>query len=319
MKYWNPVLCIIACGLSQTALMHADELPEFSYDSSSCYTPCPTSECCAECCDQLTYSPIRLSAAGVVGQGIGGDNQNAILEFFYAPETCHDEWQAFIDIKGHHLGSSNSWAANGGVGVRVLSSCDRTLGANIFYDYRRYRGVNFNQVGVGLESLGNTFDFRINGYFPFKKRISYGVVFDDYIGDYIVEALQYWNPMTGVDGEVGVTMLNNGCFGLYGAIGPYYYWNTATNNYFSKRNAFGGMARLAFQWTDYVDLEVRVTYDNIFKTKVQGLLQLTLPFEACFDFCNWTKNVCSNIFLKPVSRREVIVLHHSGFLWLGNY
>ncbi|MEI8365290.1 MAG: inverse autotransporter beta domain-containing protein [Parachlamydiaceae bacterium] len=322
MKYWHYVLCTAVCGLSQPAISHAESPAGQEYSSQN-YECCPQScyvePCCAPESGELAYSPLRLNVEGLVGTGIGGNNENAAVELFWAPSLVSESWLPFIDLKWHHLGTSSCWAANAGVGLRGLDPWDRTMGINIFYDHRYNRGTEFNQVGIGLESLGELIDVRVNGYFPFKKTGTSTVLFDDYVGDYFVEAEQFWLPMSGVDAEVGVTMYNACDFRIYGAIGPYYYWNTDNQTSFEKKNAFGGMARFSVQWTDYVTLEVKATYDNLFKTKVQGLLEITLPFEKCFDACRWTSNACANIFLKPVERREVIVLHHSDILWLGNY
>lgn len=309
MKVWKYILCIVGCGLSRAVTAYADSPQEYGCELQACGE--------AACCDQLTYSPLRINVAGVAGKGMGDDNQNAAASIFYAPAVCVD-WQPFIDLRGHNL-KSGGWVANGGLGVRWLSSCDRTFGANIFYDYRNYRSTGFGQVGVGLESLGETVDFRINGYLPFNKRISDVTVFDDYIGDFIVEASQFWSPMRGIDAEVGVTLLNNGTIGLYAACGPYYYRTVNNPGHVEAKDTFGGMARFSIQWTEYVQLEVKATYDHLFNTKVQGLLQLTLPFDACFNVCGWAKKVDQNIFLKPVERRDVMVLYNSGVLWEGNY
>ena len=308
MKYWHCVISAALCCLSGTAIVHADES---GYTSQDCCEP----QYCESECRKLTYSPFRINV-----DQIGGDNENGAVELFSAlPSLINECWLPFVDLKWHHLGSSNSWAANAGVGLRCLDPWDRTIGINVFYDHRYSRETEFNQIGFGLESLGEIIDVRINGYFPFKKTTETAVLFNDYIGDYFVEASQEWLSMTGFDLELGCTVFNNGLFGIYAAAGPYYYYNTQDELYFPRKNFWGGMARIAVQCTDYLSLEVKASYDTMFKTKVQGELQLTLPFEKCFELCKWTSDACANIFLKPVERREVIVLHHSDILWLGNY
>lgn len=314
MKYWHSVLGFAACCLSQAAAAYAGYLSIFNYDGNTS---------CNSDCDRLAYSPLRINAEGIVGRGLGRNNEDCALELFFAPALlCRSDWQPFIDIKGHHLGSSNSWAANAGIGIRQQVSCDRTLGLNVFYDYRKHRKADFNQVGVGLESLGECVDLRINGYFPFKNRVWQSTLFDDYYGGYRVRASRFWVPMAGVDGEVGFTFLKNSCSRLYGAIGPYYYQNVECHGHgglSSRKSTTGGMARLSYQWTQYLGLEVKATYDKLFKTKVQGILQLTLPFDECLAIFKQKRNASTDIFLKPVERREVIVLHKSGIHWTGNY
>ena len=216
MRNWYYLLCAAVWSLSQTAIAHTNTMPEFGCCPQPLYEPvyqqtyCEPAAC-NPCCNTLTSHHLLISAEGLLGKGIGHNDENCALELFYSPESG-DTWQPFIDIKGHHLPSGN-WAANAGIGIRCLASslfgdcCDRTFGANVFYDYRRFKRTAFSQIGIGLESLGEKFDFRINGYFPLhKKARSFGAFFDDYIGGYIVIANTFWIPMTGVDGEVGMSL-----------------------------------------------------------------------------------------------------------------
>jgi len=58
------------------------------------------------------------------------------------------------------------FSANIGGGYRYyVEEMDRIFGVNAFYDYRDTGLHSFNQIGVGIETLGTCLDFRANGYF----------------------------------------------------------------------------------------------------------------------------------------------------------
>ena len=57
-----------------------------------------------------------------------------------------------------------SFAANIGLGTRILRSHIHTLGA--YYDYRQTKNYHYNQISLNYENLGKRFDWRANGYLP---------------------------------------------------------------------------------------------------------------------------------------------------------
>ena len=101
-----------------------------------------------------------------------------------------------------------------GIGARTVWGC-RIYGANVYYDYRNthktnaYRNshqLHYNQVGGGLETLGERWDVRVNGYFPLGKSKSgpYDPQFAGFVGNGVRVKRKYQVGMTGVDGEFGV-------------------------------------------------------------------------------------------------------------------
>lgn len=97
---------------------------------------------------------------------------------------------------------------NAGLGYR--SYCDTTgtiLGGYIYYDRRDLDLYEFNQIGVGLESLGTIWDARFNVNVPVGNRQANvsggGFTFG---GSGFVSAGKSFNALTTVDGEVGALL-----------------------------------------------------------------------------------------------------------------
>ncbi|HUG89580.1 MAG TPA: inverse autotransporter beta domain-containing protein [Planctomycetaceae bacterium] len=62
--------------------------------------------------------------------------------------------------------ASDAWGYNVGLGVRTTAGpAQRIWGGNLYFDYRDLGSPDFQQIGVGVESLG-PWDFRANGYLP---------------------------------------------------------------------------------------------------------------------------------------------------------
>lgn len=68
------------------------------------------------------------------------------------------------------------------------------------------------------------------------------------------------------------------------------------------------MARVIARYTEYMDVEFKVTYDKDFHTKAQGIFTLTLPFNL-FDSC---RPACGGCLLwQPIVRNDVIILNRT--------
>lgn len=187
------------------------------------------------CVSQLCYRPCRFSLSGYVGEGMGHDTRRASAEFFYAPVPDNSlDWHPFIDLRAHYL-SHDHWAANAGLGLRWIDACERIWGANVFYDFRESKG-DFNQVGVGVETLGPCWDFRVNFYYPVgkKKHFSHLVVFDNFIGNFKMTCREAELAKRGAGAEFGLPICRRGCSEIYLAFGPYYY------KYKHRENFWGG-------------------------------------------------------------------------------
>jgi hypothetical protein len=75
----------------------------------------------------------------------------------------------FLDARGHVF-NNGKWAANAGAGLRALWK-NRAYGYNTFTTTIEVRDASTRiKLGVGLETLGELFDFRINGYFTCRGK-----------------------------------------------------------------------------------------------------------------------------------------------------
>ena len=81
----------------------------------------------------------------------------------------------------------------------------RVYGINTYYDYRNTRHLNSNQIGAGLETLGELFDFRINGYLPVGEKTSrpYDPIFGTFSGHYMLLSQKIQSAMKGANAEFG--------------------------------------------------------------------------------------------------------------------
>lgn len=70
------------------------------------------------------------------------------------------------------IDNGGEFGANAGLVNRMyIERWDRIVGVNSFYTHRGEDGSSFNQMGLGVETLGNRLDWRMNGYLPFGKDV----------------------------------------------------------------------------------------------------------------------------------------------------
>ncbi|MFA6916488.1 MAG: inverse autotransporter beta domain-containing protein [Parachlamydiales bacterium] len=251
-----------------------------------------------------------------VGKAVGVDRNYGTLGFFAG--ACFDnQWLPFIDFKEHSI-NNGKWGTNIGLGIRYMDPCTcRYWGGNLFYDYRESCFKGFHQLGIGFESLGSCWDFRINAYVPLGNKDHRGpiTVFDQYIGNFVVTCQPHIFALTGFDAEVGSSIWQCDCFNVYLAAGPYYY----SKNEFE--NSWGGKCRLNFQCNDYLSCELKVSHDSIYDTCVQAILGIELPFDLFF--CKLRPSCCDNSCrnnrcLGSVQRNDLIILDNTR-CWTKNY
>jgi len=174
--------------------------------------------------DNYTTSPYDFQISHIEGKGIGYTSGYTSGDLFLSlPEYCNvdNPWLPFLDLRGHAF-DNGKWAANGGIGLRYIDN--RVWGANLFYDYRKTSHANFNQVGIGIESLGCDWDFRFNAYLPVGKKISkaYEYNFNGFQGNHAIITHQHEQALHGLDAEIGTSIASCNNLFVYGGIGPYY-------------------------------------------------------------------------------------------------
>ncbi len=257
-------------------------------------------------CTNKTKEPMRVTMRHIEGNGVGYDQGYSTLEgFFTLPCSLNGSWIPFLDVRGHIFNNGKP-AANAGLGLRYAAS--RIWGINTYYDYRKTSHLNYNQISMGLESLGRLLDFRINGYLPVgQKSEHYGTKMDGFKGNHLILSRKKEFDMKGANGEMGVHITNNKYAALYAAAGPYYLD-------YKGINAWGGELRLALDVTDYFRIEGNTSYDNIFNWIAQGQFSVNIPFGGKKTVSPKKGRSCKNQgimatrALQKVDRNEIIVV-----------
>lgn len=249
----------------------------------------------------------RISIRHIEGGGIGYNQGYTTLEAFLAPDPGRCYLLPFLDVRGH-LFDKGKWAANAGAGLRTILGT-RVYGINAYYDYRNTERLNYNQVSAGLETLGQIVDLRINGYLPFGKKISspFHTKFVGFSGHNLIVSRKFQYALKGADAEIGFHFGKSRLFDFYAAAGPYYYRGEL------GRNIWGGKARLAGMFKDYITLEVSDSYDNTFHNRFQGQVSITVPFgpkshvkkRGSITSCKLADDITSRM-VQPVGRQEII-------------
>ncbi|MDR3623627.1 MAG: right-handed parallel beta-helix repeat-containing protein [Chlamydiales bacterium] len=244
----------------------------------------------------------RTSIRHIESGGIGYDDGYTTLEAFLVADPSGSEITPFFDIRGH-LFDNKECAANIGAGLRTLWR-SRVYGVNVYYDYRNAKAFGLNQMGVGFETLGEIFDFRINGYLPFGSKISdpYDLAFETFFDHFALISEKYQSAMRGANAEFGFHLGTYESFDFYTAAGPYYF----TGNIASS--TFGGKVRIASTFQDILTLEISNSYDRTFHNNFQGQISLTFSFgKKKKPSCKFANGLNSRM-IQPVSRQEIIVI-----------
>ncbi|MBE9179583.1 right-handed parallel beta-helix repeat-containing protein [Oculatella sp. LEGE 06141] len=177
------------------------------------------------------------------------------------------------------------------LGHRFYSpSRNRIFGGYAAFDSRETNNNTFHQLGLGLESLGETWDFRINSYIPLgnsrqlvdERRLDTG--FDLSSGfeeNLLVLSSRREQQITrlheaalfGLDAEAGVKLAewDNGDGDLRGFGGVYFYDAVGTDS------ALGWRLRLEGRPTQNLRLGLMLQDDDIFGTNVVLSAGLTWP------------------------------------------
>ncbi len=247
----------------------------------------------------LAFAEYTIGVRHIEPGGIGYNKGYSSLDLLLTPACGCPNWVVFADLRGH-IFNDGKYAANAGWGVRWLPECSsRVYGVNFFYDYRQTHKRPYNQVSMGLEALGECWDFRIDGYLPVgaKRSRAFDFAFDFFPEDnsFLLTG-KHELAMKGLDAEVGYHFNEMCLFDLYAAIGPYFYAPGKFGD-----NTFGGRLRALATICTYVTLEGNVSYDHIFKWIGQGALALNFSFGG-------RKEVCSDLLYQPVWHNEIIVI-----------
>lgn len=278
------------------------------YSKFSLFSLC-TLYCISAFGEEIEYKgpqPMRTTVRHIESRGIGYNQGYTTLDAFFSPiKPFGDAWVPFLDLRGH-LFNNGRPAANAGIGVRYLT-CSRVWGSNAYYDYRRTNRQHYNQVGVGFESLGKVWDFRINGYLPVGKKTSsfWGSNFDHFHKHYAFVSGKREFALKGANAEAAahINVVKN--VDITVAMGPYYLVGHG-------EAAWGGQAKVGLDLFKYCKIEGSTSYDSIFKWTGQGEFSILIPFggrrkiqkRACQS--SLTASTLANRSIQPISRFEII-------------
>lgn len=258
--------------------------------------------------------PKRITAFGVVGNGIGYDGGYSGLDVMFAPEYPAFAVMPFIEAQGIFI-FENQWAANLGVGGRSMSDkIPAMVGFNAFYSFREGNHGGYHQLGIGAELIGRRWELNANGYIPLgnTKHVR-KCTFDDYIGDY--KAVRKKKEKALFGGNIGLSLLaaQAGDFMLYASGGPYFLTGKSAHP-----QVWGGQVAIQPQFGDYFALSFIVSSDNYFGTLYQGGFVLSLPLYQ-FTKLKKPRVVTNRQIYQPVKRMIPIIPLEEHCCWKSNF
>lgn len=256
---------VLGCLAMSSLILHGQQLAETLSSADPCCLCGP--------------SPSHFNIRHLEYQGIGFNEGYTSLDLFLensAPWKCSN--YLFLDLRGHIFNNGQP-AANAGFGWRYLfDSLCHAVGIHTYYDYRKTKRKHYNQIGVGVEYLNPTWEFRANGYIPVGSKMThpFDLKFDHFSGNNFFLSGKREFAMSGADAEIGWHFRQWENVDLYAGVGPYYFTGPI------GKSAIGGQARLAARITPYVKIEVGDSYDQVFHNRFQAQLTLSMPFGPRF-------------------------------------
>lgn len=272
----------------------------------------------------------------VVGNGVGWDDGGY---------TTLGGWLPFTE-----MGNDNLWYAdlrvfltndaivgqNVGLGFRRYNAdADRFFGFSVFYDHDHGAQRNgFGQITTSLETLGNNFDARVNGYFPVANATrtlsGMGESIDPnpfYQGNRIFFPGQgvFLEALQGGDVEVGTPLIRDAQW-LRGYAG-YYAYNS------NSKDIQGFRGRLEAQLSDDLSVAGVVSDDRTFGTLVNLVVDIRMgggrPIRSFPSLSsrermylpvqrNW--RIATNSYKAPIKvvARDPDDNHKLGVVWVDN-
>lgn len=217
--------------------------------------------------DALDPWMTRISARHVAGEGVGHTSSYSSLDWFLPLSAESDSTMWFGDFRGL-IFNDGEFGSNVGTGYRwFVEDQNRIYGINGYWDTRNDNSLLFNQAGIGVESLGQIFDFRANGYTPAVNDTYQHQRWNAYFRDNGL-FIPSTAALSGMDAEAGVNFptFHQISTSLIG--GGYYYDSTHTIA------AAGWRVRAEASWRDAVVVGVSVQEDDLFGQTVNGMIEL---------------------------------------------
>lgn len=211
-----------------------------------------------------------------IGDGVGYARGYQTFSGFLPFWTNENQSLFFVDPR-IIVPYDGDFAANVGLGMRYFNEdINRVFGASFWYDHDNTYTKNYHQYGVSLESLGKYVDYRFNAYLPnnngtYIAAQTRGLGF---VGNSvsIVHNSLLETALRGGDFEVGGALPVLGDFGVRTYIGAYMMEAPEVGNTVGMRFRADAMV------TQDAALQVGVTDDELFGTRVTGAVTLSFPF-----------------------------------------
>lgn len=281
-------------------------------DYNSCDQNCSDKlACCYELCGMNDSYVIPFYGYSV-GETVGIDEN-----FHQFGGTVYfSQFDTMYIFQGDALAFDNQkWAASFGGGLRFCGPCECPIfGINAFYDFREGCVDRFHQFGFGFEFLNfYCLDFRANFYFPvFGRKRSDTSVFT-YPGGFVATCFERESAPCATNFEVGMPIyLVCGLWNLYPAIGPYYLS-------FCDKSVVGVRFRGALEFRRWLYSEFIITYDSVYRTRIEGKFVLSLPFNFIRCLCHpKSQRCCFPRKLQPIDRFDAIILNKEC-CWTWNW
>jgi len=228
--------------------------------------------------DKMVGMRYRLDRQAAGSGVVGNDTGDTSFDLFWPFEANGDDRFMFLDLRTR-VNDQGRGGASAGIGYRSYNEqLDRIFGLSGWWDWDNSHHRTYRQAGISFESLGQFFDFRVNGYFPLTTE--YHTVHDStdlsnpYFGGFniLVDRTRVFESnYRGVDAEVGGPLPVLGRYGARGYMGIYH-WSSEND-----RDTTGWKARVETQVTDDVMVGVSVSRDTVFGTNTWLNIVLTLP------------------------------------------
>lgn len=235
----------------------------------------------------LKHTPSYIPRIYLTGAG-GYDGPNALGQGdILLPIVARYDRNIFMYGQGRYSYDNDSWASNPwtgsiGVGYRQIIANSMVFGAYILgSDTKTNTKHSIYMASPGIELLGRAWEFRLNGYLPFKntnwETEGWASDFGNYSyvqfkghKEYDAKFIYHEEAGMGADTEIGRKLFSWDHLLVKGFFDGYYFRMQ------HNKPVYGGGAKLTFEPTNYLKFSIADTYDNHRKNVAMASLQLSI-------------------------------------------
>lgn len=279
-----PPRTLSEAGFPQQSV-HPEPLAPSDTNSEISQTPETT-----EAAPAIQFRP-RIGAQFTTGEGVGYEDSFVGIEGFVPLAQTPERSLTFLEGRLILSTDDAEPGANLVAGHRIYNAnLNRTLGGYIAYDFRDTGENTFHQLGAGVETLGESWDARLNAYVPIGDNRQLAEEDDsmnimslfpqpEFRGNFLAIGEQqrqvrrrYEAALTGVDAEVGIPITSiNGRGDVRGYAGLYFYDGPGTGGF------LGGRIRAEARFIDRFRVGLSLQTDDKFGTNLVLSLGVNFP------------------------------------------